>query len=81
LADNTTHPHGQTRPWGGDCGGRGYGGHVISRHPASEILASVVTFAKETGAELYAEWSVNEKVAFEVAPGQLHVRPPLGGIP
>ena len=35
--------------------------------PASEILASVVTFAKETGAELYAEWSVNEKVAFEVA--------------
>jgi indolepyruvate ferredoxin oxidoreductase alpha subunit len=35
--------------------------------PASEILASVVTFAKETGAELYAEWSVNEKVALEVA--------------
>ena len=35
--------------------------------PASEILASVVTFAKETRAELYAEWSVNEKVAFEVA--------------
>ena len=35
--------------------------------PASEILASVVTFAQETGAELYAEWSVNEKVAFEVA--------------
>ena len=35
--------------------------------PASEILASVVTFAKETGADLYAEWSVNEKVAFEVA--------------
>ena len=27
----------------------------------------VVTFAKETGADLYAEWSVNEKVAFEVA--------------
>ena len=35
--------------------------------PASEILAAVVTFAKETGADLYAEWSVNEKVAFEVA--------------
>jgi indolepyruvate ferredoxin oxidoreductase, alpha subunit len=35
--------------------------------PASEILASVVVFAKETGADLYAEWSVNEKVAFEVA--------------
>ena len=27
----------------------------------------MVTFAKETGVELYAEWSVNEKVAFEVA--------------
>ena len=35
--------------------------------PASEILPAVVTFAKETGAEVYAEWSVNEKVAFEVA--------------
>jgi indolepyruvate ferredoxin oxidoreductase, alpha subunit len=35
--------------------------------PASEILASVVAFARETGAELYAEWSVNEKVAVEVA--------------
>jgi indolepyruvate ferredoxin oxidoreductase, alpha subunit len=35
--------------------------------PASEILASVVVFAKETGADLYAEWSVNEKVALEVA--------------
>ncbi|MCK9374846.1 MAG: indolepyruvate ferredoxin oxidoreductase subunit alpha [Syntrophobacterales bacterium] len=35
--------------------------------PASEILPSVVAFAKETGAPVYAEWSVNEKVAFEVA--------------
>jgi indolepyruvate ferredoxin oxidoreductase alpha subunit len=35
--------------------------------PASEILAAVVTFAQETGTDLYAEWSVNEKVAFEVA--------------
>ena len=35
--------------------------------PASEILPAVVSFAKETGAEVYAEWSVNEKVAFEVA--------------
>jgi len=35
--------------------------------PASEILASVVAFAKETGAPVHAEWSVNEKVAFEVA--------------
>jgi indolepyruvate ferredoxin oxidoreductase, alpha subunit len=35
--------------------------------PASEILAAVVTFARETGAEVYTEWSVNEKVGFEVA--------------
>jgi indolepyruvate ferredoxin oxidoreductase alpha subunit len=35
--------------------------------PASEILQSVVVFTRETGAPLYAEWSVNEKVAFEVA--------------
>ena len=35
--------------------------------PASEILAAVVSLAKETGAPVYAEWSVNEKVALEVA--------------
>lgn len=35
--------------------------------PASEILASVVAFAKETGVPLHAEWSVNEKVACETA--------------
>ncbi len=35
--------------------------------PASEILSSVVAFAKETGARLHAEWSVNEKVACETA--------------
>ena len=35
--------------------------------PASEILSSVVAFAKETGAALHAEWSVNEKVACETA--------------
>src|SRR4030042_1796996 len=35
--------------------------------PASEILAAVVAFARETGAPVHAEWSVNEKVAFEVA--------------
>ncbi|MFZ5447936.1 MAG: thiamine pyrophosphate-dependent enzyme [Thermodesulfobacteriota bacterium] len=35
--------------------------------PASEILQSVVVFAKETGSPVYSEWSVNEKVAFEVA--------------
>jgi indolepyruvate ferredoxin oxidoreductase alpha subunit len=35
--------------------------------PASEILQAVVAFAKETGAAVHAEWSVNEKVAFETA--------------
>jgi indolepyruvate ferredoxin oxidoreductase, alpha subunit len=35
--------------------------------PASEILSSVVAFAKETGVSLHAEWSVNEKVACETA--------------
>ncbi len=33
--------------------------------PSSEITETLVTTAKETG--LYAEWSVNEKVALEVA--------------
>jgi len=35
--------------------------------PASEILAAVAAFAQETGAKLHAEWSINEKVAFETA--------------
>ena len=35
--------------------------------PASEILQAVVAFAKEEGISLHAEWSVNEKVAFETA--------------
>ena len=35
--------------------------------PASEILEAVVTFAKETGQRIHAEWSANEKVAYEVA--------------
>ena len=35
--------------------------------PASEILSSVVAFAKEVGVTLHAEWSVNEKVAYETA--------------
>jgi len=35
--------------------------------PASEILAAVVAFAKEEGIAIHTEWSVNEKVAFEVA--------------
>jgi indolepyruvate ferredoxin oxidoreductase alpha subunit len=35
--------------------------------PASEILAAVAAFAKEEGISLHAEWSVNEKVAYETA--------------
>ena len=35
--------------------------------PASEILAAVVAFAQEEGIKLHAEWSVNEKVAYETA--------------
>ncbi|MBM4284389.1 MAG: indolepyruvate oxidoreductase [Deltaproteobacteria bacterium] len=35
--------------------------------PASEILAAVAAFARETGHPVHAQWSVNEKVAFEVA--------------
>ncbi len=35
--------------------------------PASEILAAVAAFAKEEGFPLHAEWSVNEKVAYETA--------------
>ena len=35
--------------------------------PASEILAALVAFAKEEGITLHAEWSVNEKVAYETA--------------
>ncbi len=35
--------------------------------PASEILAAVVTFAREARVAVHTEWSVNEKVAYEVA--------------
>jgi len=35
--------------------------------PASEILESVATFAREAGHRMHVEWSVNEKVAYEVA--------------
>jgi indolepyruvate ferredoxin oxidoreductase, alpha subunit len=35
--------------------------------PASEILAAVAAFAREEGIPLHAEWSVNEKVAYETA--------------
>jgi indolepyruvate ferredoxin oxidoreductase alpha subunit len=35
--------------------------------PASEILEAVVGFAREAGHQMHLEWSVNEKVAYEVA--------------
>ena len=35
--------------------------------PASEILQAVPGFAREAGVALHAEWSVNEKVAYETA--------------
>jgi len=35
--------------------------------PASEIQEAVMAFARETGSPIHAEWSVNEKVAYEVA--------------
>ena len=35
--------------------------------PASEILSSVVQWRNAHGLRIYAEWSVNEKVAFEIA--------------
>jgi len=35
--------------------------------PASEILEAVVVFSRETGQPIHTEWSLNEKVAYEVA--------------
>ncbi len=35
--------------------------------PASEILEAVVAFAREVESRMHIEWSVNEKVAYEVA--------------
>lgn len=35
--------------------------------PASEILSSVARLRKERGVPMYAEWAINEKVAFEIA--------------
>jgi indolepyruvate ferredoxin oxidoreductase, alpha subunit len=35
--------------------------------PASEILEAVVAFSRETGHPMHVEWSVNEKIAYEVA--------------
>ena len=35
--------------------------------PASEILSSIITMAKQEYIPCYCEWSINEKVAFETA--------------
>ena len=35
--------------------------------PSSEILASVIKHSKQRTDQMYTEWSVNEKVAFEIA--------------
>jgi indolepyruvate ferredoxin oxidoreductase alpha subunit len=46
------------------------GVHLVSAYPgtpSSEILPSVVRFAPEADPPPYCEWSVNEKVALEVA--------------
>jgi indolepyruvate ferredoxin oxidoreductase alpha subunit len=46
------------------------GCHVVTSYPgtpSSEILPAVVGFKKELGLDTYVEWSINEKVAYEVA--------------
>ena len=46
------------------------GCHVVASYPgtpSSEILPAVVRFKKELGLATHVEWSVNEKVAYEVA--------------
>jgi len=35
--------------------------------PSSEILSGVIEFKQRLGRQVYTEWSVNEKVAFEIA--------------
>lgn len=40
--------------------------------PASEILESTVDFAKECNTPMHIEWSVNEKIAYEVALGNCY---------
>ncbi|MBM3303219.1 MAG: indolepyruvate oxidoreductase, partial [Deltaproteobacteria bacterium] len=37
--------------------------------PSSEVLESLVRWKKELNHPIYLEWSINEKVAFEVAYG------------
>ena len=46
------------------------GCHVVTSYPgtpSSEILPAVVRFKKELGLTTHVEWSINEKVAYEVA--------------
>jgi len=48
------------------------GCHVVTSYPgtpSSEILPAVVKFKKQLDLNIYTEWSINEKVAFEVALG------------
>jgi indolepyruvate ferredoxin oxidoreductase alpha subunit len=58
---------------GNEAVGRGIvesGCHVVASYPgtpSSEILPAVVRFKKELGLNTHVEWSINEKVAFEVA--------------
>jgi indolepyruvate ferredoxin oxidoreductase alpha subunit len=58
---------------GNEAMGRGLvenGVHLVTAYPgtpSSEILPSVVRFAPEADPPPYCEWSVNEKVAMEVA--------------
>jgi indolepyruvate ferredoxin oxidoreductase alpha subunit len=35
--------------------------------PASEIISALITFKRDEGNDIYVEWSVNEKSAFEIA--------------
>ena len=37
--------------------------------PASEIMGAVQDMARDEKYEMYAEWSINEKVAYENRPG------------
>jgi indolepyruvate ferredoxin oxidoreductase alpha subunit len=58
---------------GNEAIGRGLieaGVEVVAAYPgtpSSEILESAAAYAREAGASVHAEWSVNEKVAFETA--------------
>ena len=58
---------------GNEAIGRGIvesGCHVVTSYPgtpSSEILPAVVRFKKELGLNTHVEWSINEKVAYEVA--------------